>query len=154
MKLLSKNLNDTEKLAKIIAKLVNKGDTILMNADLGGGKTTFTQFFAKALNIKETVTSPTFNIVKCYFNGDLPLCHIDAYRLEGIKNDIGLDEYLAGDFVSIIEWGEFIKYLLPEERLEINITRIGDNERDIEVKGVGEHFKEIEKEVEKQWAIN
>ena len=154
MKLLSKSVNDTERLANIIAKLVKKGDIILLNADLGGGKTTFTKYLAKALNIKENVTSPTFNIAKCYFNGDLPLCHIDAYRLEGITNDIGLDEYLAGDFVCAIEWSEFISYLLPYERLTITLTRISDNEREIEIKGVGEHYQDIEKEVERQWATN
>ena len=153
MRIISKNLKDTERLANIIAPLVKKGDLILLNADLGGGKTTFTQFFAKALNIKETVTSPTFNIVKCYFNGKLPLCHIDAYRLEGITNDIGLDEYLAGDFVSVIEWSEFISYLLDDERLELNIKRISDNEREIEVIGKGKYYEDMEKEVLRLWDI-
>ena len=153
MRIISKNLKDTERLANIIAPLVKKGDLILLNADLGGGKTTFTQFFAKALNIKETVTSPTFNIVKCYFNGKLPLCHIDAYRLEGITNDIGLDEYLEGDFVSVIEWSEFISYLLDDERLELNIKRISDNEREIEVIGKGKYYEDMEKEVLRLWDI-
>ena len=151
MKIISKSLKDTEKLANIIAPLVKKGDLILLNADLGGGKTTFTQFFAKALDIKETVTSPTFNIVKCYFNGKLPLCHIDAYRLEGITNDIGLDEYLAGDFVTVIEWSEFISYLLDDERLELNIKRISDNEREIDIVGTGKYYEDMEKEVLRIW---
>ncbi|MDY4788061.1 MAG: tRNA (adenosine(37)-N6)-threonylcarbamoyltransferase complex ATPase subunit type 1 TsaE [Bacilli bacterium] len=154
MIILSKNVSDTHKLASIIASLVKKGDLITLNADLGGGKTTFTQGLALALGVKETVNSPTFNIVKCYFDAKIPLCHIDAYRLEGIYNDIGLDEYLMGDFLVVTEWGEFINYLLPYNRLEINIKRISDNEREITINGIGEYYQNIVKEVEKLWAIN
>lgn len=154
MMILSNSVNDTHKLAKIIAKLVKKGDLITLNADLGGGKTTFTQGLAAALDVREIVNSPTFNIVKCYFDAKIPLCHIDAYRLEGIQNDIGLDEYLMGDFLTVIEWGQFINYLLPYERLEININRVSDNQREIVLNGIGEYYQQIVKEVERLWAIN
>ena len=88
---LSKKLEDTEKLAKVISKNLFAGSVLSLDGDLGAGKTTFTKSLAEGLDIKEKVSSPTFNILKCYFEGRLPLYHIDAYRLEdGMNADIGL----------------------------------------------------------------
>ena len=126
---LSKNLSDTEKLAKVISKNIFAGAVLSLDGDLGAGKTTFTKSFAEGLNIKEKVSSPTFNILKCYFEGNLPLYHIDAYRLEdGMNMDIGLEEVIEGDGVCIIEWGKFIQDLIFEP-LEIKITILNDTER-------------------------
>ena len=95
---------DTIKLGTLIAKCLKQGDIILLTGDLGAGKTTFTQGVADGLGINERVISPTFNILKCYFNRTLNLYHIDAYRLEENKNDIGLEEFIEGDGVCLIEW--------------------------------------------------
>ena len=107
---LSKGLLDTEKLANLIANNIFCGAVLSLDGDLGAGKTTFTKSFAQTLGIKEKVSSPTFNILKCYFGGRLPLYHIDAYRLEdGTNANIGLEEVIEGDGVCIIEWGKFIQ---------------------------------------------
>ena len=124
---LSKKLEDTEKLAKVISKKLFAGSVLSLDGDLGAGKTTFTKSLAEGLDIKEKVSSPTFNILKCYFEGKLPLYHIDAYRLEdGMNADIGLEEVIEGDGVCIIEWGKFIQDLIYQP-LEIKIT-ILDND--------------------------
>ena len=127
---LSKNLIDTEKLAKTIAKGIFAGAVLSLDGDLGAGKTTFTKSLAESLGIKEKVSSPTFNILKCYFDGHLPLYHIDAYRLEdGMNADIGLEEVIEGNGVCIIEWGKFIKELIYQP-LDIKISILNDTERE------------------------
>ena len=104
--LISKSLNDTNKIGKLIASCLFKGAVISLDGDLGAGKTTFTKSLGEYLGVKEEISSPTFNILKCYFDGTLPLYHIDAYRLEdGINMDIGLEEVIEGDGVCVIEWG-------------------------------------------------
>ena len=126
---LSKKLEDTEKLAKVISKNLFAGSVLSLDGDLGAGKTTFTKSLAEGLDIKEKVSSPTFNILKCYFEGRLPLYHIDAYRLEdGMNADIGLEEVIEGDGVCIIEWGKFIQELIYQP-LEIKITILDNNVR-------------------------
>lgn len=130
---ISKNLQETEKLAKIISKHLFKGAVLSLDGDLGAGKTTFTKSIAEGLNIKEKVSSPTFNILKCYFDGIMPLYHIDAYRLEdGMNADIGLEEVIEGDGVCIIEWGKFIKELIYQP-LDIYITIINNTERQFRI---------------------
>ena len=126
---LSKKLEDTEKLAKVISKNLFAGSVLSLDGDLGAGKTTFTKSLAEGLDIKEKVSSPTFNVLKCYFEGRLPLYHIDAYRLEdGMNADIGLEEVIEGDGVCIIEWGKFIQELIYQP-LEIKITILDNNAR-------------------------
>src|SRR5690625_95245 len=85
----------TKKLAAIIAKKLNSGDIITLEGELGAGKTTFTKGIAEGLEVKRTVTSPTFTIIKQY-KGRIPLYHMDAYRLENSSEDIGFDEYFEG----------------------------------------------------------
>jgi tRNA threonylcarbamoyladenosine biosynthesis protein TsaE len=130
IKFVSNGLEDTKKLALTIAKGLFAGSVISLNGDLGAGKTTFTKSIAEGLDIKDSVSSPTFNILKCYFDGRYPLYHIDAYRLEdGTNANIGLEEVIEGDGVCIIEWGEFIKEMIFEP-LDIQIRILGDNKRE------------------------
>lgn len=125
----SNSLLDTEKLASIIASKAFPGMVISLDGDLGAGKTTFTKTVAKVLGIEEHVSSPTFNILKCYFDAKLPLYHIDAYRLEdGTNANIGLEEVIEGDGVCIIEWGKFIQDMIFEP-LEIKITILDNTSR-------------------------
>ena len=89
--------------------------------------------FAETIGIKEKVSSPTFNILKCYFGGRLPLYHIDAYRLEdGTNANIGLEEVIEGDGVCIIEWGKFIQELIYQP-LDIQITILDDTSRQFKI---------------------
>lgn len=140
---LSESKEFTQRIGESIASLLQPGDVILLQGDLGAGKTTFTAGVARGLGINDPVISPTFNILKCYFNGRLPLYHIDAYRLEGQNIEIGLDEAIEGDGVCLIEWPQFIESLLPDERLEITFTHQGEDRRDISFSAKGGRFEGI-----------
>ena len=145
------SVNDTDRLAKIISKLVFRGFLILANGDLGAGKTRFAKSLAFYLGVKETVTSPTFNILKCYEGETFDFYHIDAYRLEGIKQDLGLEEYIEGEDICFIEWSEFIEYMLPDEYLTLNIVIDENESRVITIEGKGNKYLDVIKEIEKVW---
>src|SRR5690606_22621171 len=110
------------------AALLKPGNVLTLEGDLGAGKTTFTKGLAKGLNIKRAVTSPTFTIMKQY-EGTVPLYHIDAYRLEHSEEDIGFEEYMYGDGITVIEWATFIEDYLPNERLMITIQYVDEQTR-------------------------
>lgn len=139
----TENKFQTIALGTSIAKILKQGDIILLTGDLGAGKTTFTQGVADGLGINERVISPTFNILKCYFNKKLNLYHIDAYRLEENKNDIGLEEFIEGDGVCLIEWPSYISHLIPEDTLSIKITNLGDDNRNFEFYSDSEIYEDI-----------
>lgn len=100
---------------------------ICLNGELGSGKTVFAKGFAHAMGIEE-ITSPTFTIIKEY-NGELPLYHMDVYRLEDSKENLGIEEYFDKGGVTIIEWANMIKDILPEERLDIKFKIVDENTR-------------------------
>lgn len=127
--LIIRNENDTRDFAFELAKDLKAGDIVALVGDLGTGKTTLTQYIAKALGIKEYITSPTFNIVSEYHSGRLPLYHFDVYRLCDIEDmyEIGYEEYFFGDGVSIVEWADMVEELIPEDAKIIFID-YGTNE--------------------------
>lgn len=147
IEIVTKNYEETQQIAYKLSKTLTAGDIILLNGNLGAGKTTFVKGLARGLEIKETIKSPTFNIVKCYFNATIPFFHIDAYRLEGEKHDIGLDEYIEGEGICAIEWPNFIDYLLPDDCINIEIIGEGDSFRKIIIQGNEEQISRIEKGV-------
>ena len=116
---------------------------ICLNGDLGSGKTVFTKAFAKALGIHESITSPTFNIIKEYPEGELPLYHMDVYRLDGNTNELNIEEYFDKGGVTIIEWADLITDELPEERLDIDIRVTGEDTRVFIVTPHGSKYEEI-----------
>ena len=122
---------ETVELGKKIATYVNKGLVITLTGDLGAGKTTLVGGIALGLGINEKVTSPTFNILKCYFHKPISLYHIDAYRLEDGNKDIGLEEFIEGDGVCVIEWPQYISEMIPEEVLNNEIRNIGEDNREL-----------------------
>lgn len=132
-KVISKSAEETKKLAAKIMFGLRPGDVVLLSGDLGAGKTTLVGGALEALGYKDHVISPTFNILKCYFEVKPNVFHIDAYRLEDQNIDIGLDEYIEGNGVTFIEWPKFIEPLIPNKHLEISLKRISDNEREIEI---------------------
>ena len=134
---------ETIALGKELSKFLNRGDVCLLSGDLGAGKTTFVGGIAKGLNIHDNVLSPTFNILKCYFNGRIPLYHIDADRLEDQNIEIGLDEFIEGDGICFIEWPVYIASLIPEEHLEIEILNLGENQRKLTFISQGENYKDL-----------
>lgn len=136
------SLEETENFAHKLATFLTPPDVITLEGDLGAGKTTFTQALARGLGITRTVSSPTFTIVKQYV-GKYPFNHLDVYRLAGSDEDLGWDELFYGDAISVVEWAHLIEEDLPTERLEINITRQGDDKRLITVTPMGERYEKI-----------
>ena len=108
-----------------LAKKAVPGQVFTLTGDLGVGKTVFTQGFAHGLGITEPVNSPTFTIVQVYEGGRLPFNHFDVYRLGDVEemDDVGFDEYVMGEGVSLIEWANLIEEILPERRTEIIIEK-------------------------------
>lgn len=142
------SVDDTERFAVTLAKLLEAQDTITLEGDLGAGKTTFTKALAKGLGVKRTVNSPTFTIIKQY-EGRLPFNHLDVYRLAESDEDLGWDELFYGDAVSVVEWAHLIEQDLPRNRLAIEIYRIGDNERRFVLKPSGERYEALCEELMK-----
>lgn len=149
--LIIRSEEETCGLAKIISEYCFGGFLITLNGELGAGKTRFSKALGEYLGITQNITSPTFNILKCYFEGKLPLYHIDAYRLEGMKQDLGFEEYIEGDGVCLIEWSTFIDYLLPEEYLSIEIYIVDENQRKFVIEPKGERYEKIVKEIVRLW---
>jgi tRNA threonylcarbamoyladenosine biosynthesis protein TsaE len=116
---------------------------ICLEGDLGSGKTIFTKGFAGALGIDENTTSPTFNIIKEYYSGEMPLFHMDVYRLDGKVDGVGIEDYFTKNGVVIIEWADTIRDYLPEERLDIRFKVTGEDSRVLIFKPHGEIYEEI-----------
>ena len=136
MKYLSNSVDNTNDIAANLALKMRGGEIILLNGDLGAGKTTFTKAFCKALGITENVTSPTFTFMREY-HGKFPIYHFDMYRVtdEDELYELGLHEYLESeDGICLIEWNKFEDIDKPV--ININITRIDDNSRNIEIEGI------------------
>ena len=114
-----------------LGREAHPGQVIALTGDLGAGKTTLTKAIARGLGISETVTSPTFTIVKEYRSGRLPLFHFDVYRIGDVEEmyELGYEEYFFGDGVCVIEWADLIEELIPEYALRISIA-YGQNEEE------------------------
>ena len=125
---------ETITLGEKIGRLLKKGDIIAMQGTLAAGKTTITKGIARALGITETITSPTFCLISEY-QGTMPLYHMDVYRLDGTEDfiNLGTDDMLYGDGVSIIEWSEKIMDDLPSNTIVLKITPQDDGKRLIEI---------------------
>lgn len=125
---------ETINLGKKIGSLLKKGDVIAMQGTLAAGKTTITKGIAQALEIKDTITSPTFCLISEYY-GKMPLYHMDVYRLDGGEDfvNLGTDDMIYGEGVSIIEWSEKIMDELPKKTIILKITPNPDGTRLIEI---------------------
>lgn len=140
------SLEATHALGARIGSLCFKNAVFLLDGDLGAGKTTLTQGIAKGLHIRKNITSPTFNILKIY-KGDMPLYHIDAYRLEGVHQDLGFDEFLDDDGVTVIEWSQYVPELIPEEYMKISITLEENGNRKFHFDAHGKNYEHILEEL-------
>ena len=127
---------ETRELGKRLAEKLQAGDVILLEGDLGAGKSEFARGTAAGLGVQETVTSPSFTILNVYESGRLPLYHFDWYRLESSEElyELGMDEYLGGNGIALVEW--------PEQCPRIRITATGENSRQIEAEPCG-NFRTI-----------
>jgi tRNA threonylcarbamoyladenosine biosynthesis protein TsaE len=146
------NEEETIKFGKKIGELLQPNDVLLLDGDLGAGKTTLTKGIAQALGIKRYVKSPTYTIVHEYRDGDVTLFHIDAYRLEEDgAGDIGIDEYFESDGVTVVEWPQYIEEYLPDQFLRIILDRNSDNtKRFLTLEPNGEHYQKIEETIEEE----
>ena len=141
-KLTTRSEMDTIALAQNLESEKFPNMVICLNGELGSGKTIFTKGFANALGINETVTSPTFNIIKEY-DGELPLYHMDVYRLDGNTEGVNIEEYFTKGGVVIIEWASTIKDILPEKRLDIKFKIAGENTRVLVINPYGKEYEEL-----------
>lgn len=150
MKVITHNEEETKALAKQLTALLKPGMTILLEGQLGAGKTTFTKGVAETLGIKRAVKSPTYTLIKEYADGKIPLYHMDLYRLEDAEDeDLGLDEYFYGDGITIVEWGSFMQEDLPTEFITITISAMeGLNDREISLSAKGENYTKIVERLE------
>ena len=142
-KYVSKSTEDTLTIAENIESEKFENMVICLDGELGSGKTVFVKGFAKALGIEDNITSPTFNIIKEYNSGEMPLYHMDVYRLDEVDEDLGIRDYFKKNGVTIIEWSEIIKNQLPEERLEISFKIIDEDTRVLIFKPIGKIYEDL-----------
>lgn len=138
------SLLEVQEVAKALAKGAKPGDVIVLTGELGAGKTTFSKAFGEGLSCPEVVSSPTFTLVNEYY-GRLPLYHFDTYRLTDAGDvwDLGFDEYFFGDGVCLLEWGERIAEVLPEDRLEISFEKVDEDHRSLFLRSLGPNSGEL-----------
>ena len=149
MNLITRSPEETQKLGTHIGELALPGDIFLLVGELGTGKTCLTQGIAWGLGIKEYAVSPSFVLVRELY-GRLPLYHIDLYRLDHIEEitELGLDDYLYGKGVCVVEWAEKGQDMLPAEHLLIEISYLSDTERRFQLKPSGQRYQEIINQLE------
>nr|WP_027308175.1 tRNA (adenosine(37)-N6)-threonylcarbamoyltransferase complex ATPase subunit type 1 TsaE [Caloramator sp. ALD01] len=137
MTFVTNNERETFELGYKIGTKLKKGDVISLNGDLGAGKTHLTKGIAAGLGVDDYITSPTFTIVNEYM-GRLPFYHFDVYRIDDIYEmyEIGFDEYLYGDGVCVVEWGDMVEELLPKDKIYIYIKKLDDSIREVQIKGL------------------
>ena len=116
---------ETERIGEAIGRAAEPGTVVALIGDLGTGKTTLTKSIARGLGVTETVTSPTFNIIREYKSGRIPLYHFDVYRIGDPDEmfELGYEEYFYGDGICVVEWADIIEELLPEDAVIIRIER-------------------------------
>lgn len=127
--------DETLAFGEMLGQNLEGGLTIVLNGDLGTGKTTLTQGLGKGLGIKQLVKSPTYTLIREYDDGRVPLYHMDVYRLEGSSMDLGLDEYFESQGICVVEWGQLIVDELPNQYLNIDLIRENDDARKIVITG-------------------
>lgn len=139
-KIISSSEQQTEQIAQTLANSLKGDEIIALHGGLGAGKTAFTRGLARGLGINDGVSSPTFALVHEY-EGKYMLYHFDMYRIDSFEDlySTGFFDY-AGNGVLIIEWSENIEEFLPENRININIRQLSENEREITIKGA-EYFE-------------
>jgi tRNA threonylcarbamoyladenosine biosynthesis protein TsaE len=135
--------DETLELARAVAELLRPGDVVSLVGELGAGKTVFARGVARALGVTELVVSPTFTIVREY-EGRVPLVHVDVYRIDAVQelHDLGFEEVVRDDAVTLVEWGDRIDGLLPGDRLDVRLAPgAADDERVVEIEGHGHSWR-------------
>lgn len=140
----SESPQETQQVGMQLGKLSQPGDVFLLVGGLGAGKTCLTQGIAWGLGIEGYAASPSFVLINQY-RGRLPLYHIDLYRLDSIEevNELGLDDYLYGNGVCVVEWAEKAWAVLPRENLTVEMSFLSDTSRSITIKPNGKRYIEM-----------
>lgn len=141
----------TQQAGERLGQLLRAGDIILLEGELGAGKTTIIKGIAKGLGVEGYVNSPTFTLVNEYRGGRLWIYHLDCYRLESGAEalDFGIEEYLYGDGVTLIEWPQRIAEILPPENLRLKMTYLADTKRSIRLEPTGARYVQLVAEFKK-----
>ncbi|MEX2415247.1 MAG: tRNA (adenosine(37)-N6)-threonylcarbamoyltransferase complex ATPase subunit type 1 TsaE [Paenibacillaceae bacterium] len=148
---ISASLVDTDRLASELASVLAPGSLIALEGDLAAGKTAFSQAFARAIGVTETVNSPTFTIIKEYEGTRFPFYHMDVYRISLMEAaELGLEDYFYGQGISLVEWASRIEQLLPLERLDIDIRRTNEDTRVIHIQPHGTIYEEVCRQLEER----
>jgi len=144
LELTSNSPEETLDFGARLGRLARPGDVLLLVGKLGAGKTCLTQGIARGLGIREYASSPSFVLVRELY-GRLPLYHMDFYRLDNLEEiaDLGLNDYLYGQGVSVVEWAEKGLSLLPAEHLLIEVSNISENKRRLKLKARGKRYREL-----------
>ncbi len=153
-KLITRTPEETRELGRHVGTLAQPGDVYLLSGNLGAGKTCFTQGVARGLGIEEYVMSPSFVILREH-QGRLPLYHIDLYRLESVDEaaELGLDDYLYGKGVCVVEWAERARNVLPSDNLMVHIDYAGDDERCFRIEANGHRYRDIISKLKKTYGL-
>lgn len=146
----------TEKLGKMIGEAATPSDNLVLTGDLGAGKTTLTKGIALGLGIDQMIKSPTYTIIREYQQGSLPLYHMDVYRIESGADDLGLDDYFEGDGLSVIEWGKQLGEYMPEDYLELVLSKDDQDEnlRRVSLNANGKQAEDFKARILKAWTAN
>lgn len=141
---------ETFRVGQNLGKLASAGDVYCLSGDLGAGKTVFAQGVAAGLGVGGRVTSPTFTLINEHL-GRIPYYHMDVYRLGGPEEmaDLGYEEYFYGQGVTLLEWAELVAGVLPEDRLDITISRAGEDSREIVFTPRGERYRRLVEELKR-----
>jgi len=146
MEIISKSVNNTLKIGKAIARNLRQGDIICLFGELGTGKTVLTKGIAQGLGIESSrIVSPSFILMRLHTQGRLPLYHFDLYRLKSPQDimALGYEECLYDEGVTVIEWADRLRYLLPTDYLKIDLSIKGNEQRLFELEAFGRHYKEL-----------
>ena len=140
---MTRSTDETLALAASVGEVLRPGDVVSLAGDLGTGKTVFARGVARALGVEDPVVSPTFTIVREY-EGRVPVVHVDVYRIDTFQelHDLGFEEVVRDDAVTIVEWGDVIDGMLPGDRLDVRLAAgADDDERVIEIEGRGRSWR-------------
>lgn len=139
--IITKSAAETGDLGRALGKILKPNDVVALSGELGSGKTTFIQGLASGLGIEDFVSSPSFTIINEYY-GNIPLYHVDLYRLEEIDDieALGIEEYFGRGGVVAVEWAERMKGLIPRKHMDVTFEPAGENERKIKIEPLGQRI--------------
>jgi len=154
MEIISKSVNNTLKIGKAIARNLREGDIICLFGELGTGKTVLTKGIAQGLGIeRDRIVSPSFILMRLHTQGRLPLYHFDLYRLKSPQDimALGNEECLYDEGVTVIEWADRLRYLMPTDYLKIDLSIKSNEQRLFELEAFGRHYKELLAAITKEY---